>query len=101
MPSAKALCAEDEYRHIGAQRQRQLLQALARQPGPPQLVQRQQHGRGIGTAAAQTAAQRQALVEVDIRAQRVCRSPACSSARRAQRQIVGFGNARQSGARAR
>ena len=47
-----------------------------------------QRGRGVGAAAAQAAAERQALLERDVGAERACPSPPCSSRAARTREIV-------------
>jgi len=58
--------AVDENRHVGAEFESDPLQLRRGQLRSPQAVQRQQHGGGIRTAAAQPAAQRQPLGEADL-----------------------------------
>ena len=65
----------------------------ARQREFPQPVQREQDRRGIGTAAAQAAAQRNALVEGDVDAEPRARR-GLQRARGAQREIVVLRHAR-------
>ncbi|MCY1307703.1 hypothetical protein D9M70_576550 [compost metagenome] len=43
----KGVLAEHEHGHVGAQRQADAHQFLARQAQAPEMVQRQQRGRGI------------------------------------------------------
>ncbi|MPN18830.1 hypothetical protein SDC9_166195 [bioreactor metagenome] len=57
----------DEDRHVGAQRQAELFQFAARHAGPPQVVEGEQDAGRIRRTAAETAAHRQRLLEMDRR----------------------------------
>ena len=61
--------AAHEHRHIRAQRQAQLGQAVLAPVQSPEVVQADQGGRGIRTAASDAAAHGQALVQPDVGAQ--------------------------------
>jgi hypothetical protein len=56
-PFGKSVAPENEDRYVGAELQADFLQALARQAELPEMVERQQDGRGIRAAAAQAAAE--------------------------------------------
>ena len=76
-----------EEGHIGAQRQRQTGQTIQRPMQIPKVIERQQRGCRVGTAAAQASPGGHALVNVDVGAERGS-AGLLQRARRAQTQIV-------------
>jgi hypothetical protein len=62
--------AVDEYRHVGPELEREPLQLATRETGSPQMVERDEDGRGVRAASPESATDRQALHELDIGAER-------------------------------
>lgn len=87
---------EDEHGHIRAQRQGQRHELASCQPRPPQLVQRDQHGRGVAGPSAQAASLRNALFQRDLRPLARARGT-LQRMGRAQGQVISFRDARQIG----
>ena len=65
-PLGEGGMAAHENRHIGPQLKAKSRQLIFRETAAPQMVERHQHGGGIGGATAQAAAHRQALIDTDI-----------------------------------
>ena len=92
--------ADDEERHVGAERQRRSRARSARATAErPRAVERQQHRGRVRAAAAQPAAQRNALVDRDVDAERAarraCSARAARTARSSRRRDAGHSRVRR------
>ena len=83
--------AADEKRNVGAQARCKAQQFGARQCELPQAIQREQHARGVGAAAAQPAARAGCACRGRCRRRAASRSPPAARAPRARRDRCSSG----------
>ena len=65
-PLGKRVATKQEHRHIGPQTQANLLQTLARQTELPEMIERQQYRRRIGTATTDATTHRQVFFQMNV-----------------------------------